>query len=358
MPLDEARQALLDVFCHCYGALLDHLDALDEATASHLHWDVYRVVRECVDKATGTFGSSFPETSDLIALCDDFVTRAGGFVVGQLGSDSPVTETLAGCKAAVLGSSVPSAVDLTSWQRLGEELSRECYQKVLPPDSPNLTRTVKPVSIVADNVQRVYCVPRKNGGESEITFHFASKRFTFKSYLNLPFYFFHEYLSHLHTAPLFGEHQPGPKSFEDGWLLYFAGRAYCHRLLIDPHPSLTQHLYREHYAERYLEDQAGENARQPWVSFGYEQARRFETVLTVFDPEMFEKVTLLVATSPYHYFPGIPDLHGEFVKRVKGWLVKTATLSAEDRRAKVRYLAAALKRDDPLKRLFDFLVEG
>jgi len=354
MPLDDREQALLDVFCHCYEKLLDHLDALDDATQARHDWDAYRVVKECVNRAAKAFGSFLPESSDLSTLCDDFLRRIGGSIVTELTS-SPVAEVFAEYQAAVQASPVAPQVDLTHWQRLGEELSRECYQAILSADSPNLTRVVKPVSIELSRREDMSCLPRKAAEESEITFHFAPYQFTLQSYVNLPFYFFHEYLSHLHTARLFAESDPCPTPFEDGWLLYLAHEIYCHRLLNDPHPALAHHLHCEHYVGRYCQEQNDDASKEPWVRLGYEQARRFEAVVR---PDLFRDVTLLVAISPYdHFAPDIPDLHGEFVRRVKRWLDKTATLPAEQKEDKVKRLTREIQTSEAIRRLFEFLIE-
>ena len=71
MPLDKIKQALLDVFCHCYEKLLDHLDALDDAAQCHPEWTAHRIIKQCVDPATEVFGSSPPPSLDLSELCND-----------------------------------------------------------------------------------------------------------------------------------------------------------------------------------------------------------------------------------------------------------------------------------------------
>jgi hypothetical protein len=354
MPLDEKRQALLDVFCHCYEKLLDHLDALEEPAQAHPEWSNYRIVKECFNPAVEAFGSAEVKTLDLSTLCSDFLSRTEGFIIGKLSAASPVGEVFAEYRAAVRASPISTQADLTSWQRLGEELSKEYYQDVLPVDSPNLTRAVQPVCIESSNKEDVGCELRKDTGESKITFYFASPKFVLQSYVNLPLYFLHEYLSHIHTAPLFGELSEIPKPFEDGWLLYCIRAVYRHRLLHDPHPSLTHHLYREHYAEQYFLEQNIDANNQPWVPFGYEHARRFEEVVGV---DLFRKVTLLVATSPYSHFPDIPNLHWDFVKRVADWLAKMTTLAPAEKGSKIRRLAEELEKKEALRQLLEFLIE-
>ena len=356
MPLDETTQVLLDVFCHCYEKLLEHLDALDDTVQVHDEWSAYRVVKECVNQATKAFGSSLPESLDLSARCDDFLARMDDFIAGKLGRSSPATEIFAECQAAARASPVASRVDLTRWQRLGEELSRECYQAISPVDSPNLTRAVKPV-IIEPSKKKVYvrCVPLQDDWESKITFYFASEQFTLQSYVNLPFYFFHEYLSHLHTARLFAESDPSSnRPFEEGWLLYLAHDLYCHRLLWDPHPALTHPSHRAHYADQYVQTQLDDISKEPWVPEGWRLADHFERIV---GKDLLRRTSLLVASSPCDHFPGLPNLHWKFVERVKQWLDRIVTRSPREKEILLERLAALLQGSDPLEKLFDFLIE-
>lgn len=356
MALDEKRQALLDTFCHCYAMLLDHLDALDEGARDHPAWSNYDIVRKCINPAAEIFGADPADTLDLSDLCSDLLNRMRGLLVGvHLPRCLPVADAFDNYRAAVKAVSPAGNVDLTEWQRVGEELSLACYRAHAPAESPHLTRTVIPVSIVAAKECAIYCHPQKHGGESTITFAFAPNGFSFDWYVNLPLYFFHEYLSHLHTAPLFNESNPGNNPFEDGWLLRLAQSAYTHRLLHDRHLALSHPLHRDHYARRYFES-LGEVVGRPWVTAGYDQARRFYTRV---GPDLFRAVTVLIALSPYdHFGPAIPDLHRAFVQRVRGWLERTATWPTEAKRAALDDLRLRLEGLDPLRAVFDFLAQS
>jgi hypothetical protein len=356
MPLDGKGQALLDVFCHCYEKLLEHLDALDDAAQAHDEWGAYRVVKECVNRATKAFGSSLSESLDLSARCDDFLARMDDFVAGELGRDSPVAGVFAECQAAARASPVTSRVDLTHWQRLGDELSKECYQAISPVDSPNLTRAVKPV-LIKPSKKKVYvkCFPLQDDWESKITFYFAPDQFTLQSYLNLPFYFFHEYLSHIHTARLFAESDPSSnKPFEEGWLLYLAHDLYCHRLLKDPHSALTHPLHRAHYVGQCVQTQLDDASKEPWVPWGWSLAGAFERIV---GKDLLRRTSLLVASSPCDHFPGLPNLHWDFVRRAQQWMAWIVTRSLGEKEVLLERLAALFQGPDPLERLFDFLIE-
>jgi hypothetical protein len=355
MPLDEAWQALLDVFCHCYAGLLDHLDALDDASRFHPEWSVYRVVKECFNPATKAFGSELPGTLDLASLCSDFLKRVEGFVAGRLGPSSPVVQTCSAYRQAVEASPVSAQCDLRIWQDFGEGLSRACYQTALEPESVNLSRVTKPLRIEPSSKQSFHCLALKDGGHSEITFYFAPPEFVFQSYVNLPLYCFHEYFSHVHTAPLLAESDPCPKPFEEGWLLHVLHDFFEHHLIQEPHPALNHHSHRAHYAHQYIQEQNDDENQDPWVPFGYEQARKF---MRVVGPDLLKRTSLLVAATPHNRFPDmIRGVQSEFVYRVQRWLEQVATKSPEEKEHLLERLDALLQSPDPLPRLLEFLIE-
>ena len=354
MALDEARQALLDVFCHCYGLLLDHLDYLDGAVSAHHGWDGYRLVRECVDTAANRLGSTLPETTDRWALCEDFLRRIRGAMEHNLPADSPAFAAFSDYAAAVEAISDVPCSDLTEWQCVGEELSRVCYCRHLPADAPALSISVEGVELTPTAKMAFCAEPQKEQGRGEITFGFAPDCFIFAGYVNLPFYFFHEYLSHLHSAPMFSEHCGAPDHpFTEGWLLYYARLAYWRALFHEPHPALCHPLHRDHYAERYFQATL-DPVKKPLIHMGFQQARRFANLV---GEAHFEQVTLLVTSTPYNVFtPLAPDLHGEFVRRMQDWLRRVATLSPQEREGRIAGLDALLDRHDPVRGLMEWLI--
>jgi hypothetical protein len=354
MALDEARQALLDVFCHCYGLLLAHLDHLEGAVCAHRGWNCYRLMRECVDKAAYHLGSTLPERTDYRVLCADFLRRIRGEMDACLPGESPAFDVIDACGEAVHIAPIDSPVDLGDWQHIGEELSRDCYCRHLPSDAPALGLLVERVDLIPSNISKPSALPEKAQSRGGITFGFAANRFTFADYVNLPFFFFHEYLSHLHSAPMFAEHcgrQDHP--FTEGWMLWYARLAYSHALFAEPHPALYHPLHRDHYVACYLQSELDERSR-PMIYKGYEFARQFAKL--VGEPR-FERVTLLIASTPYDVFtPLAPDLHGEFVRRVQDWLRRVATLSSQEREDRFTTLDALLDTPGPMRRLMEWLI--
>jgi len=352
MALDKVRQALLDVFCHCHGLLLRHLDYLDGAVGAHHGWDGYRLVRECVDKAAYHLGSTLPETTDQRALCKDFLRRIRGGMDACLPGGSPAFDAFDVCAEAVRAAPIDSPANLADWQHVGEELSRACYCRHLPANAPAFI-SVERVKLIPSARLELYAVPRKAYGRGEITLCFASDCFTFAEYVNLPFYFFHEYLSHLHSAPMFTEHHERVDAlFTEGWLMYYARLAYQRALFHEPHPTLDYSLHRDHYVQQYFQEIL-DPVKKLMVYAGYEQARRVANLL---GEARFERVTLLVASTPYDVFtPLAPDLHGEFVRCVQDWLRRVVTLSPQEWESRVATLDALLDRHDPVHRLMEWL---
>ena len=134
MALREDHQALLDVFCHCYEVLLEHLDLLDREVGDGFG---YRFVRECVDIAANRLGSASLETTDRQVVCRDFLRRVRGAMEQNLAADSPAFAAFSDYATAVEAPSEIAYADLVEWQYAGEELSRSCYGRLLPADATN-----------------------------------------------------------------------------------------------------------------------------------------------------------------------------------------------------------------------------
>ena len=351
MSLDDRRQAMLDAFCHVYSILLDHLDDFDGADYPDSAWDGYRVVTECINPAAQKFGTSPVESIEPIVLCKDLLDRIEGSFSLQFPKTSPVFSALAEFKDAVLNVAIASPADIDLFRDIGENLSVDCYSLVCPPDSPNLCRPTD-LAIVPKNQQKFCCQPNKRGGTSTITFEFCTSEFTFDSFVNLPFCFLHEYLSHVHSAELFAEQAGSEASppFEDGWLLYAAQRFYCQRLWHDPSSSsLSYPNLREYYANKYIYQVTGDSGKV-MVQHGYQQAKMFENIVGA---DLFWKVTLLLAMSPFNHLPGWADLHHEFMISIKPWIRRMSALPDEERSEGIGLITLAVEGAEPIRSLLD-----
>jgi len=370
MALREDRQALLDVFCHCYGLLLEHLDFLNGAVGAHDGWSGYRLVQECVDTAANRLGGTPLETIDRQEVCREFLRLIRGgmgykLMEYKLEADSPVFVAFSNYAADVGATPSVSCTDLTEWQCVGEDISRACYCRLLPADEPALCLSVEPVDLVGCNKPRLQAEADKTQGQGRIIFGFAPCQFTFADYVNLPFFFLHEYLSHLHTAPTFAECQGVQKHhFTDGWLLYYERLAYWRALFDELHPALCSPSHRDHYVQRYLynnvtyippdEFRNESEKRLHWMICNtYELAERFDKLV---GEERFERVTLLFASTPYDVLSPQPfDLHGEFVQRIQSWLRLVAALAPEEREDFLTTLDTLLDGPDPVCRIMEWL---
>jgi len=366
MPLDARRQAMLDTFCHVYGILLDYFDDFDDAVYPHSEWDVYRVVRECINPAAQSFGTLPVESTESIVLCKDLIGRIEGGFSQRFPSTSPVFSILAAFKDAVLSTAIPSPADIDLFRDIGEQFSTDCYRLICPPDSPNLCRLAN-VVIVPSNRLRFSCQPNKRSGTSIITFEFSTSEFTFDNFVNLPYCFLHEYLSHVHSAELFAEEELSEASppFEDGWLLYAAKRFYCQRLWHDLPSSLSHPVHREHYVTKYIyqvtevtekevtEASRKKGSRGKWVRLGCQQAENFKKIV---GSDLFWKVTLLLATSPFDHLPECADLHLEFMIRIKPWIRRMSTLPDEKRKEGIELVTLAVEDTEPVRSLIEILL--
>lgn len=353
MSLDDRHQAMLDAFCHVYGILLDYFDDFDDAVHPHSAWDGYRVVRECINPAAQKFGIAPVESIEPVVLCEDLLDRIEGSFSLQFAKTSPVFSVLTTFKDAVLGTAIPSPADIDLFRDTGENLSINCYSLVCPPDSQNLCRATDLV-IVSRNQQRFCCQPDKRGGTSKITFEFCTSAFTFDSFVNLPFYFLHEYLSHVHSAELFAEERCSEvlPPFEDGWLLYAAKCFYCQRLWHDPPSSLSHPDHRDYYARKYIH-QVTESSGDRWVRLGYQQAKNFKKIV---GSDLFWKVTLLLAMFPFNHLPECADLHHEFMISIKPWIRRMSTLPDEKRGEGIELIILAVEDAEPICSLLDILL--
>ncbi len=340
---------LLNVLHTTYQYLLARIDDFDRALRPRREWNAYQLVSKCINRGGEAFSSSLPSTSVLSDLYADLLDRIGGYLAGELSASSPVIHLFRACREDILSSVTDPSVDYSQDQRIGESLSRNCYCQGIEASNPNLLRSAELI-LRPSNQARFYSIPSKNGGASKICFEYSLRQFGFESSVNLPFYFFHEYFSHIHSAEMFGEHHTeADKAFEDGWMMFAASMFYREQLTNAP-DFLSHSGHRKHYAEKYV-IQARENFR--FVNAGYELAYRFHDLA---DRGLFWNLTLQLALARYDLLEGILDLHGEFLVRLESWLWRVERLPKQKRLEAVNLLIAATEAlDSPLMRLFDVI---
>ena len=342
------QHLILDALCHAYGHLLEHLDTFDEADPK---WDAYQLATRCVNQAACNFGQSPVRIDSVSTLCEDLLRRIEGELNSKLPGGSPVFPVFRAYREAVLDSPPPAQINLGHYQEIGERLSRDCYQAYVP-DSLHLARPARLV-IMPRNQQRFKSRPDKQGGDSTIIFEFATDKFTFDTFVNLSFYFFHEYFSHIHSAEMFAEGSHAPTAFEDGWLLYAAHQFYCQKLVHPSLPGLICPGYRGDYASKYVHDAVwlGENRS---VRFGHQRAGDLEMLA---GSDLFWRVTLKLASVPYHHLPGCLDLHHEFLGRMKTWLRRMRILPPAEKDEALDLMDLILQDDEPVWDLLELLLE-
>jgi hypothetical protein len=308
MSLDPLRQTIFDVLCHCFGGLLAHCELFEQAVATQ-SWSLVRLAQECFDPAANDFGSTFKEdpSGALTDLLD--------LMAHEVGRQRPKNRDLIAaydtyCETVRESLLVP--FDLSEPQAVGEELSRAFYTCFGEPGD-HLQRPVQ-LEVELDHQLGLCCRPEKRGGVSLLTFLFVPADFCFSDFLNLPFYFLHEYLSHLHTASMYADQVRKPHvfqgSFEDGWLIYTAFDLYWRRL--NEPTFLGREAIRSEALEHYIAVTKQENHL---MRRGYDLAKWFHLHVLDRDTEAFCSLSAQLALCSFDDF-GAADLHTEFVRQV------------------------------------------
>jgi len=311
MSLDPLRQTIFDVLCHCFDGLLAHCESFEQAVATP-GWSLVRLAQECFDSAAKKFGGTSKSEDPSEALADllDLMTNA---VEGQRPKNRElVTACDTYCGAVTELSLAP--FNLSEPQAVGEELSRAFYTRFGEPGD-HLQRPVQ-LEVESDHRLSLCCRPKKQGGVSPLTLLFAPADFCFSDFLNLPFYFLHEYLSHLHTAPMYADQFRKPHvfrgSFEDGWLIYTAFDLYWERL---NEPTFLGHeAIRSEALDHYI-TVTSQEPENHLMRRGYGLARWFHLQVLDRDTEAFRYLSAQLALCPFDHL-GAVDLHTEFAHKI------------------------------------------
>jgi len=315
MSLDSLRQTTFDVLCHCFDGLLAHCELFEQAVSTKTStrgWSLVRLAQACFDPAANKFGRTSKSTDPIEALTDllDLMTNA---VEGQRPKNRELVATCDIYCETVIGLPLVS-FDLSGPQAVGEELSRTFYTRFGEPGD-HLQRPVQ-FEAESDHQLGVCCLPEKQGKVSSLTFLFAPAAFCFGDFLNLPFYFLHEYLSHLHTAPMYADQFRKPHvfqgSFEDGWLIYNAFDLYWERL---NGPAFLGHEEIRFEALDHYITVTKQEPENYLMQKGYDLAKWFHMQVLDRDTETFRYLSAQLALCPFDHL-GAADLHTEFVREI------------------------------------------
>ena len=315
MSLDPLRQTTFNVLCHCFDGLLAHRDFFEQAISTKTStkgWSLVRLAQECFDPAANEFGRTSKSEDPIEALADLLDLMAH-----KVGGQRPKNrELVAACdtyRETVIG--LPLVLfDLSEPQALGEELSRAFYTRFGEPGD-HLQRPVQ-LEVESEHRLGVCCLPEKQGRVSSLTFLFAPAAFCLSDFLNLPFYFLHEYLSHLHTAPMSADRIRKPHvfrgSFEDGWLIYTAFDLYWERL---NEPAFLSHEAIRFEALNHYITVTKQEPDNYLMQRGYDLAKWFHIQVLDRDTEAFRYLSAQLALRPFDHL-GAADLHTEFVREI------------------------------------------
>ena len=315
MSLDPLRQTTFDVLCHCFDGLLAHCELFEQAVSTQIStkgWSLVRLAQDCFDPAANEFGRTSKSEDPIEALADllDLMTHAVG---GQRPKNRELVAAYDTYRETVI--KLPLVpFNLSEPQAMGQELSRAFYTRFGEPGD-YLQRPVR-LEVELDHQLGVCCLPEKQGKVSPLTFLFAPTDFCFGDFLNLAFYFLHEYLSHLHTAPMYADQIRKPHvfrgSFEDGWLIYTAFDLYWERL---NEPTFLGHEEIRFEALDHYITVTKQKPKNYLMRRGYDLAKWFHMQVLDRDTEAFRYLSAQLALCSFDHL-GAVNLHTEFVREI------------------------------------------
>ncbi|MFQ5813630.1 MAG: hypothetical protein ACE5I2_10660 [Anaerolineae bacterium] len=221
-----------NAFSLCYSKLLAHLDDFEKSLRhqtrltkedvwarfdSVLQEDIYEASPESFEEATELMLDGLQVKRKSVATINPGVAEVIADIIGDIEAYAPTWRY---------------RDDVGRWQTLGQELA-QCFYA----DSPHTETQKRLGRDVALDFEWVGEIPRAPFGYREDCLAKAEEpvpgiimvRFSFQdkfiNYLAYPFFFLHEYLSHVYAVDTSSE------LFEDGWLLYAAHVFFKRRAL-------------------------------------------------------------------------------------------------------------------------------
>jgi hypothetical protein len=352
MPLDFRRTSILQIYCHIYEKLIKQLNIFDEilsqTTSEH---DCYSITKECFDPAIQEFGNNPPQIDNKDQLIEDLISKIGGLFAYKFSSNSELLKSFADFKDSVYDNMGFSLSKIDESHALGKRISLKCYSSFCNAGYGGLTRATR-INIEPNNTTEISCLPRKSKGTTDIYMKFGTDDFYLDKYINLPFAFLHEYISHIHSAKLFNETSLEHNcSFADGWLIYVAYRKYRKHLQSDI-ANLDVLSHREHYLKRYIYDITSERLENRYVRKGYELAERFAEIV---GEDLFDKVTFLLSITDYDSIASYTPLHTKSMFIIDKWINHHLKKGDKEKKDEIELFDLAVEDKDPLKTLLDIM---
>jgi hypothetical protein len=352
MSLDAKRQAMLDSCCYVYKKLFSELgqfEDLCEGIVSGI--DSYSIVRDCFDPAIEKFGSTPPSSADTTVLVEDLLNKIGLLLSFNFSNNHDLLTFFQTFKKDIINSAGSLPNEIESFHEEAKKLSCTCYARHCNPKYRGHIRSSNLI-ITPSNNTTVSCMPQKTIGTSEVHFKFGTSDFNFMTYVNLPFYLYHEYLSHIHTASLFTEsNYAQTSSFEDGWLIYVGHQEYVRYLMSGTDPVGIRH-HKEHYITKYIYSITSGEKHNPYTLTGYDLAKEFDRII---GNELFYKISFLLSSVSYDEIPEYNPLQFIFLRTVKKWLKNLQIRRSEDVQEKIDLLTLAVDDEEPVKSLLDVM---
>lgn len=350
MPLDTKRRAMLNVCCHIFEKLAGYLNVFEEASESSENCSCYKIVKECFDSAVCEFGKTPPDSDKTNILLNDLLDKIEGSFKLKYSSNQNILNAFQHFKNVALESSVSSLCMIEKFLEEGKKISCSCYSKFCPPEYQGAERNANLIIMPSKNTG-FSSIPKKISGTSEIHFNYATAGFDFIVYINLPFYFLHEYLSHIHSANLFNENDSQQiSSFEDGWLIYTAHHKY--KKYIRSIPEFADNLYhKDHYLTKYISIVTNDDDKLE-TKRGYHLANEF---IDIAGTDIFCKISFLLSATDHNSLHGYSPLHTKFIILIRKWLNRYLKMTEKDKKDQVAFLELAIEDKQPIKSLLDII---
>ncbi|MBC8492533.1 MAG: hypothetical protein H8D43_02010 [Chloroflexi bacterium] len=312
MDFDSNESVIIKygAFTLCYSKLLAHLDEFERplrhetqlskekiwASFDGVLHDLYEAAPESLEKAVKLLADGLRAKQAFVETINPDVANVYAAIIADIKAHS---------------SAWRYRDDVGRWQALGQELAQCFYAD--SPHTETQERLGREVALDFEWVGKTSKAPfgyrescleeseEPAPGTIVVRFSFQDK---FINYLAYPFFFLHEYISHVYTV------DTGSRLFEDGWLLSAANDFFR-----------IQHVLNTTLGLRSEQADAFEQFILPHLNSdkakdGYFLAKRFDTWCSIWIPNRFTAITWELAALPPA--AGVP--HGDFLNGLSSLL--------------------------------------
>ncbi|MBF0463994.1 MAG: hypothetical protein HQK88_10780 [Nitrospirae bacterium] len=343
MESGSYRHRVFNIYFHVLECLLKHLGDIDKAVGEN-KYDCYKIVEDCYDGTMRIFGETKLEDNEY-RLINDLLERIQGSLIHRYNEDKELLTTYENIKEYTIGKFDPNIDYLelitNEFNLLGKGISQSCYETHRTIKYKQAQRCAY-LELIAASETKVSSISNRAKELYKINLNLGTADFDFLRYINLPFYFFHEYMSHIHSAK-FNRHvnSNSISAFEDGWLLFTEEKKY--EKYIKNRPYLRAHgCYREKYLRKHFQ-LANKNINRKHED-AYNLAESFFEKVGI---EIFFEITFLIASHDFNSITNFTILQVDFLYWVRVWNESYYKDDLDENIYKELFMDA-LKSDNPI----------